>query len=79
MHVYAENVHCSVWNNFMLSMLPEQEFVIPATDGKRDVLTNLAKVQFSDKKQDTGNLKMNLSLKVGARVMITKHSMLVMD
>ena len=46
MHVYAENVHCNVWNNFMLSMLPGQEFVIPATDGKRDVSTNLAKVQF---------------------------------
>ena len=34
----------------------------------------MAKVQFSDKKQqDTGNLKMTLSLKVGARVMITKN------
>ena len=42
-------------------------------DGKRDVSTNLAKVQFSDKKQDTGNLRMSLSLKVGAQVMITKN------
>ena len=74
MHVYAENVHCNKWNNFMLSMLPGQEFVISAIDGERDVSTNLAKVQFSDKKQqDTGNLRMSLSLKVGARVMMTKH------
>ena len=74
MHVYAEDVHCNEWNNFMLSMLPGQEFVIPAIDGKRDVSTNLAKVQFSDKKQqDTGNLIMSFSLKVGARVMITKN------
>ena len=50
MYVYAENVHCSEWNNFMLSTLPGQEFVIPAIDGKRDVATNLAKVQFLDKK-----------------------------
>ena len=75
MHDYAENVHCNVWNNFMLSMLPGQEFVIPAIDGKRDVSTNLAKVQFSDKKQqDTGNLRMSLSLKVDGR----KILMLVM-
>ena len=74
MHVYAENVYCNEWNNFMLSMLPGQEFVISAIDGKRDVLMNLTKVQFSDKKQqDTGNLRMSLSLKVGARVMITKN------
>ena len=73
MHVYVENVRCNVWSNFMLSMLPGQEFIIPAIDGKRDVSTNLAKVQFSDKKQDTGNLRMSLSLKVGARVMITKN------
>ena len=74
MHAYAENVHYNEWNNFMLSMLPGQEFVIPAIDGKRDVSKNLAKVQFSDKKQqDTGNLRMSLSLKVGARVMITKN------
>ena len=33
MHVYAENVHCNEWNNFMLSMLPGQEFVILAVDG----------------------------------------------
>ena len=51
MHVCAENVHCSEWNNFMLIMLPGQEFVIPAIDGKRDVATNLAKVQFLGKKQ----------------------------
>ena len=58
----------------MLSMLPGQEFVIPAIDGKRDVSTNLAKVQCSDKKQqNTGNLRMSLSLKIGARVMITKN------
>ena len=44
MHVYAENVHCNVWNNFMLSILPGQEFVIPAIGGKRDVSANLAKV-----------------------------------
>ena len=63
----------------MLNMLPGQEFIIPAIDGKRDVSTNLAKVQLSDKKQqDTGNLRMSLSLKVGARVMITKILMLVM-
>ena len=69
MHVYAENVHCSEWNNFMLSMLPGQEFIIPTIDGKRDVTTNLAKVQFLDKKQkDTGNLRTSLSLKVGARL-----------
>ena len=74
MHVYVENVHCNVWNNLMLNMLPGQEFVIPALDGKRDVSTNLAKVQFSDKKQqDTGNLRMSLSPKVGARAMITKN------
>ena len=73
MHVYVENVHCNEWNNFMVSMLPGQEFVIPAIDGKMDVSTNLAKVQFSDKKQDIGNLRMSLSLKVGARVMITKN------
>ena len=74
MHVYAENVHCNVWSNIMLSMLPGQEFVIPAIDGKRDISTNLAKVLFSDKKQQyTGNLRMSLSLKVGARVMITKN------
>ena len=74
MHVYAENVHCNEWNNFMLSMLPGQEFVIPTIDDKRDVSTNLTRVQFSDKKQqDTGNSRMSLSLKVGARVMITKN------
>ena len=53
MHVYAENVQCNEWNNFMLSMLPGQEFVIPAIDGKRDLSTNLVKVQFSDKKKTT--------------------------
>ena len=74
MHVYAENVHCNEWNNFMLSMLPGKEFVITAINGKRDVSTNLEKVQFSDQKQqDTGNLRMSLSLKVGARVMLTKN------
>ena len=74
MHVYAENVHCNEWNYFMLNMLPGQEFIIPAIDGKRDVSTNLAKVQFSDKKQqDTDNLRMSSSPKVGAWVMITKN------
>ena len=53
MHVYAENVPCNEWNNFMLNMLPGQEFIIPAIDGKRDVSTNLAKLQFSDKNNKT--------------------------
>ena len=73
MHVYAENIYCNEWNKFMLSRLSGQEFIIPAIDGKKDVSTNLAKVQFSDKpERDTGNLRMILNLKVGARVMITK-------
>ena len=61
MHVYAENVHCNEWNNFMLSMLPGQGFVIPAIDGKRDVSTNLAKVQFFRQKTRYRQLKNELT------------------
>ena len=62
MHVYVEDIHCNEWKKFILSRLSGQKFIIPAIDGKKDVSTNLAKVQFSDKaEQDTGNLRMILN------------------
>ena len=47
--MFMQKTHCNEWNKFMLSRLSGQEFIIPAIDGKKDVSTNLAKVQFSDK------------------------------
>ena len=73
MHVYAENVHCDVWNEHRLKMLPRREFTNIATDSKKDDCTELANVTMSTNPCETGNLKKVLTVKINARVMMTTN------
>ena len=73
MHVYAQNVYCDEWNEYMLDRLPGPMVSNIATDSRKDISTNLANVSFSDKPRDTGNLRHVLRLKVGAKVMLTTN------
>ncbi|MCG8622459.1 MAG: AAA family ATPase, partial [Proteobacteria bacterium] len=57
MHVYAQNVYCDEWNEFMLERLPGDIVTSIATDSRKDTSTNLANVAFSDKPRETGNLR----------------------
>ena len=73
MHVYAQNVYCDDWNEYMMGRLPGMMVTSTVTDGRKDTSTNLASVAFSDKPRDTGNLWHVLRLKVGAHVMLTTN------
>ena len=73
MHVYAQNIYCDEWNEYMLNRLPGVLFSNIAVDSKKDTSTNLVSVAFSDKPRDTGNLCHTLRLKIGARVMLTTN------
>ena len=73
MHVYAQNVYCDEWNEFMLERLPGDIVTSIATDSRKDTSTNLANVAFSDKPRETGNLRHTLRIKVGAKVMLTTN------
>ena len=73
MHVYAQNMYCDEWNEYMLHRLHGPMFSNVAIDSKKDTSTNLANIMFSDKPRDTGNLRQILRLKIGARVMLTTN------
>ena len=73
MHVYAQNFYCDKWNNFMLQELDGTLKTCHAWDTKRDGLTQLVNIVLPEKPHATGNLRKDLHLKVGARVMITTN------
>ena len=73
MHVYAKNCHCDEWNDFMLEQLNENLETCHALDTKKDTFTQLLNIVLPEKPSDTGNLRKDLHLKVGARVMITTN------
>ena len=56
MHEYAQNVHCDVWNENRLKLLPGKEFTNIAADSKKDDCTELANVTMSTNSHETGNL-----------------------
>ena len=76
MHVYAQNVHCDAWNENRLKLLPGKEFTNIATDSKKDDCTELANVTVPTNPCETGNLQKVLTVKINARVMITKNKLM---
>ena len=56
MHVYAQNVHCDVWNENRLKLLPGKEYTNIAIDSKKDDCTELANVTMPTNPCETGNL-----------------------
>ena len=71
MHVYAQNVHCDVWNENRLKLLPGKEYTNIAIDSKKDDCSELANVTMPTNPHETGNLQTVLTIKINARVMIT--------
>ena len=57
----------------MLQSIPGETTTCIAHDSKKDNITRLVDVNIPDKPSATGNLKKELNIKVGARVMITKN------
>ena len=73
MHVYAKNSSCYEWNKIMLDQINSEQYMHLAVDSAKDTGTNLAHVNISDNPRDTGNLRKVLTVKVGARVMLTTN------
>ena len=73
MHVYAKDVHCDVWNENRLKLLPGREFTNIATDSKKDDCTELANVTMPTNPHETGNLQKVLTVKINARVIIATN------
>ena len=73
MHVYAQNVHCDVWNEYILKLLPGREFTHTATGSKKDDCTELPHVTMPSNPCETGNLKKVVTVKINARVMMTAN------
>ena len=70
MHVYAQNVHCGVWNEHRLKLLPGRKSTNIAIDSKKDDCTELANVTMPTNPCETGNLKTVITVKINARVMM---------
>ena len=70
MHVYAQNVYCDEWNEYMLDHLEGDMVMCIVQDSQKDTSTNMANITISDKPRDTGNLHHTLRLKIGAKVML---------
>ena len=45
MHVYAQNVHCDVWNENRLKLLPGKEYTNISIDSKKMTALNLQMLQ----------------------------------
>ena len=73
MHVYAKNSSCDEWNKIMLDQINSEQYMHLAVDSAKDTGTNLAHVNISYNPRDTGNLRKVLTVKVGARVMLTTN------
>ena len=54
MHVYAQNVYCDEWNEYMLDRLDGDMVMCIAKDSRKDTSTNMANIMISDKPRDTG-------------------------
>ena len=72
MYVFAQNKYCDEWNEFILENLPGNTFTCVAHDSQ-DNMTNLSQINIPDKPSSTGNLRKELKIKIGARVMITTN------
>ena len=71
MHVFRTNQQVDSHNKNRLAQLNTHVFKIKAIDKKKDVKTGMVDVQISTKPSDTGGLREEVSVAVGARVMIT--------
>ena len=71
MHVYAQNQHCSLWNDIRLDSLPGVMHTSVAKDIVKDNVIDISKLTLSDNLRNTGSLPQTLNVKVGARVMLT--------
>ena len=73
MHVIAQNKYCDEWNEFMLKSLLGDTSICVACDSKKYNITNLVEINIPDKTSATGNLRKELKIKIGVRVMITTN------
>ena len=73
MHVYAQNMYCDEWNEYMLGRLAGDTETCIAIDSQKDTAANMAGIHISDKPRDTGNLRHTLRIKNGAKVMLTTN------
>ena len=72
LHVFAQNIPANSYNEMMLNSLDGELMISAAVDSVSGAYGG-QKVQFSEKMSDTGNLKSELKMKVGCRVMLTQN------
>ena len=63
MHVYEQNAHCDIWNEYRLKLLPGREFTNIPTDSKKDGCTELANVTMPMNPCERENLKKSSNCK----------------
>ena len=74
LHTFAENDPANIYNEFMLSALPDRLISIPVKDQipKNCNISDVLKAQ-KPKQSETGGLSVLLKVKVNAKVMITAN------